>query len=58
MLRWLSGVKGRPRTVFVTHGEVDAAEALAARVTRERGWTARVPALGEAFELAAGASAP
>jgi hypothetical protein len=44
--------------VFVTHGEVDAAEALAARVTRERGWTARVPALGEAFELAAGASAP
>jgi metallo-beta-lactamase family protein len=58
MLRWLSGVKGRPRTVFVTHGEVDAAEALAARVTRERGWTARVPALGEAFELTAGASAP
>jgi metallo-beta-lactamase family protein len=58
MLRWLSGVKGRPQTVFVTHGEVDAAEALAARVTRERGWTARVPALGEAFELAAGASAP
>jgi metallo-beta-lactamase family protein len=57
MLRWLSGVKGRPQTVFVTHGEVDAAEALAARVTRERGWTARVPALGEAFELAAGASA-
>ena len=51
MLRWLSGVKGRPRTVFVTHGEADAAEALAARVTRERGFEARVPAMGEAFEL-------
>jgi metallo-beta-lactamase family protein len=54
MLRWLSGVKGRPQTVFVTHGEADAAEALAARVTRERGFVARVPAMGEAFELAPG----
>jgi metallo-beta-lactamase family protein len=51
MLRWLSGVKGRPRTVFVTHGEADAAEALAARVTRERGFESRVPAMGESFEL-------
>jgi metallo-beta-lactamase family protein len=51
MLRWLSGVKARPQTVFVTHGEADAALALAARVTRERGFAARVPAMGEAFEL-------
>jgi metallo-beta-lactamase family protein len=57
MLRWLSGVKGRPQAVFVTHGEREAAEALAARVMRERGFTARVPAMGEAFELAPGPSA-
>jgi metallo-beta-lactamase family protein len=57
MLRWLSGVAGRPQTVFVTHGEAEAAEALAARVTRERGFVTRVPAMGESFELAPGSSA-
>ena len=56
MLRWLSGVKGRPQTVFVTHGEADAAEALAARVTRERGFRARVPAHGESFDLGPGSA--
>ena len=54
MLRWLSGVKGRPQTVFVTHGEADAAEALAARVTRERGFVTRVPAHGESFDVGPG----
>ena len=54
MLRWLSGVKAPPRGVFVTHGEPEAAEALAARIARERGFVARVPAHGEAFDLAPG----
>ena len=58
MLRWLGGVKARPQTVFVTHGEADAAEALAARVTRERGFEAKVPAMGESFDLAPGPAAP
>jgi metallo-beta-lactamase family protein len=59
MIRWLSGVRRAPRAVFVTHGEADAAEALAARIGRERGFTARVPAHGESFELAPGtAGAP
>jgi metallo-beta-lactamase family protein len=51
MLRWLSGLEARPHTVFVTHGERDAAEALAARVARERGCATHVPAMGEAVEL-------
>ena len=54
MMRWLSGVRRAPRTVFVTHGEPESAEALASRITRERGFEARVPAHGESFELAAG----
>jgi metallo-beta-lactamase family protein len=54
MLRWLSGVRTAPRTVFVTHGEPQAAEALAARIARERGFAARVPGHGEAFDLAPG----
>ncbi len=54
MLRWMSGVARPPRTVFVTHGEAEAAEALAARILRERGFPARVPAHGEGFELLPG----
>jgi len=51
MLRWLSGVKAAPRRVFVTHGEAEAAEALAARITRERGFETHVPAHGETADL-------
>jgi metallo-beta-lactamase family protein len=50
MIRWLSGVKSA-RTIFFTHGEVDAAEALAGRLTLERGLKTRVPGLGETVEL-------
>ena len=56
MMRWLSSVKAPPRAVFVTHGEEEAALALAARIARERGFDARVPALGESFVLGAGAA--
>jgi metallo-beta-lactamase family protein len=51
ILRWLSAVKTPPRTVFLTHGEPEAAEALAARITRERGFATRVPAPDETVEL-------
>jgi metallo-beta-lactamase family protein len=54
MMRWLSGVRRVPRTVFVTHGELEAAEALAARIGRERGFAVSVPAHGESFDLAPG----
>lgn len=50
MMRWLSGVKAA-RRVFATHGEPDAAHALAARITRERGIAAVVPAMGERYDL-------
>jgi metallo-beta-lactamase family protein len=50
LLRWLSGLE-RPRRVFVTHGEEEAALALAARIARERGFSTHVPELGEAVEL-------
>ncbi len=55
LMRWLGGVRARPRTVFVTHGEEEAALALAARIGRERGFAAHVPGLGETVELAASA---
>ena len=52
MVRWLSGVEAPPRAVFVTHGEEDAAQALAWRLARERGFRTHVPDLGETAELA------
>jgi metallo-beta-lactamase family protein len=51
MLRWLSEVTPPPRRVFLTHGEEDAAVALAARITQERGFATHVPSLGETVEL-------
>jgi metallo-beta-lactamase family protein len=51
MMRWLAGVRRPPRKVFVTHGEEDAARALAARIERERGFASFVPGLGETVEL-------
>jgi metallo-beta-lactamase family protein len=51
MLRWLSAVQPAPRRVFLTHGEADAAEALAARIVRERGFESYVPSHGETVEI-------
>jgi metallo-beta-lactamase family protein len=52
ILRWLSAVKAPPKRVFLTHGEDDAAEALAARIAKERGFPTYVPDLGETVNLA------
>ncbi|KQV69545.1 MBL fold metallo-hydrolase [Nocardioides sp. Root122] len=46
-LQWLSRSPRPPRTVYVVHGEPRSAEALAARIARELGWTAVVPSYGE-----------
>jgi metallo-beta-lactamase family protein len=54
MMRWLAGVRRAPKAVFVTHGEAEAAAALAARIARERGFETRVPAHGDRFDLAPG----
>jgi metallo-beta-lactamase family protein len=51
ILRWLSAVRKPPRRLFLTHGEPDAAYALAERITRERGFPTHVPGLGEAWNL-------
>jgi metallo-beta-lactamase family protein len=50
LLRWLKPLPS-PRRVFLTHGEVDSAQALAAELTSSRGWDVRIPAMGETQEL-------
>src|SRR6185295_38543 len=50
LLRWLSKMP-KPKQVFLVHGEVPAAEALAAALRQEHGWDVTIPALGEMHEL-------
>jgi metallo-beta-lactamase family protein len=52
VVRWLEGMPSPPRRVFVTHGEPDAAAAMASRIRERFGWQIEVPHYGERFELA------
>jgi metallo-beta-lactamase family protein len=52
VLRWLSGLQGDPpRQVFLTHGEPEAAVAMAAHIKEKFGWNVHVPQYGEKVEL-------
>jgi len=52
VLRWLEGMPSAPRRVFVTHGEPEAADAMAGHLGDQFGWSIEVPQYGEKFELA------
>jgi metallo-beta-lactamase family protein len=52
VLRWLEGLKTTPKTVFTTHGEPEAARAMAQHIRERFGWKAEVPQYGESVELA------
>lgn len=43
LLRWASGLEASPRNVFVTHGEPEAARALAETLVSDKGWKVSVP---------------
>jgi metallo-beta-lactamase family protein len=51
VLRWLEGLESAPKTVFTTHGEPEAAAAMASRIRERFGWKVVVPGLGDEFEL-------
>ncbi len=51
LLDWLRGLNPAPRQVWFTHGEPAAAEALAATVRDELGWSTSVPGYGDVVEL-------
>jgi metallo-beta-lactamase family protein len=51
ILRWLQDLPSPPRRTFVTHGEPDAAKAMAGHIRDRFGWTVEVPQYGEKFEL-------
>lgn len=51
LMKWMSAVQTPPRTVFVTHGEEDAALALSARIQSDRGFKTHVPKHAETVTL-------
>ena len=52
VLRWLSGLQAAPKTVFTTHGEPEAADAMAEHIRERFGWNVIVPEYGQTVELA------
>jgi metallo-beta-lactamase family protein len=52
VLRWLQSIEsGVPRQTFLTHGEPEAANAMAQHIKEELGWNVHVPQYGEKIEL-------
>jgi metallo-beta-lactamase family protein len=50
LLRWVGHLRG-PRRIFLTHGEPQAAEALAAAIRSQNGWEVSIPRYAEQFLL-------
>ena len=51
VIRWLQDLAAPPRRVFVTHGEVGSAEAMAQHIRERFNWPVDVPEHGQQFEL-------
>ena len=51
LLRWLRTATGKPRHVYVVHGEFGPADTFAGRIRSELGWDASVPDYREVVEL-------
>lgn len=51
VIRWLEGLPNTPKTVFTTHGEPEAAEAMAGHIRERFGWNVIVPEYKQSVEL-------
>ena len=51
LLQWLGHFQSAPKRLFLVHGEEGVATVFAAKIHEKLGWTAHIPAHGEAFEL-------
>jgi len=52
VLRWLSGLRSTPKMVFTTHGEPEAAAAMADHIRERFGWNVIIPEYEQTVELA------
>jgi metallo-beta-lactamase family protein len=51
VLRWLEGLPAAPKMLFTTHGEPEAAEAMAGHIRERFGWNVSVPSYEQVVEL-------
>ena len=51
VLRWLAPVEQQPRRAFTTHGEPEAAAAMAEHIRQRYGWRVDAPQYGDTVEL-------
>lgn len=51
LLDWLSELEGRPKKVFLIHGEPIAMDAFRVKLEHEKQWLVHIPQLHEVFEI-------
>jgi len=51
VIRWLQDLPAPPRRVFVTHGEIGSATAMAGHIRERFNWPVEVPEHGQQFDL-------
>lgn len=51
ILEWLSYFEKKPKKVFITHGELEAAQALKQKIEERFGWPVVIPKYLESFDL-------
>ena len=51
VIRWLEGLPAAPKRVFTTHGEPDAAAAMAGHIRDRFGWNVEVPEYEQTVQL-------
>lgn len=51
IINWYKGNKLKPRSVFITHGEPSAADAMRVRLKDNFGWNCIIPSQNQKFEL-------
>ena len=51
LMNWLAGLTSKPKTVFIVHGESQAANALRVKINHTLKWDVAIPKLNESYEL-------
>ncbi|MDA1051189.1 MAG: MBL fold metallo-hydrolase [Planctomycetota bacterium] len=51
LLHWIGHLKQAPKSIYLTHGEEDAALSLAGQIRKDKGWTVSVPEFQDVVDL-------
>lgn len=54
LLQWMSGIKKAPKSVFITHGELEISTQFAAVIGKKLGWKTMIPEYLESVDLFTG----